>query len=319
MKLVMIWMVLLPVSKKKIESLLDWCKYNKLDINWSKTYFMFVTNKHIKGKLPKEIEIDGNQVQVVETFKLLGVTIDNKLNFAKYTSDLRITINRKLFSIKRLFYLSMSVKIQFFKTFILPYFDYCLSLLIYFPRHIIQKLSNCFNNCIYMLLKFRIEPEDNQEISDEDIIKYNDKLQTFGLFSFQHRLMNKILTFAHKIINNPNSPSELKGLIRPEDIRVSHNSCELRNKKTYIKDSETITRYNQQTFSYFFRKLITNFIKSDFNLDFKFFILKMATDLKSNFLNFIKTFSKFNITYRYYNFNFKKLKKNSKAKLKKKN
>ena len=43
----------------------------------------------------------------------------------------------------------------------------------------------------------------------------------------------------------------------------------------------------------------------------------MTTDLKSNFLNFIKTFSKFNITYRFYNFNFKKLKKNSKTKLKK--
>ena len=64
-------------------------------------------------------------------------------------------------------------------------------------------------------------------------------------------------------------------------------------------------------------ELITNFVKSDFNLDFKFFILKMTTDLKSNFLNFIKTFSKFNITYRFYNFNFKKLKKNSKTKLKK--
>ena len=88
----------------------------------------------------------------------------------KYTSDIRITINRKLFTIKRLFYLSTSVEIQFFKTFILPYFDYCLSLLIYFPKYTIQKLRNCFNNCIYMLLKLKIEPENDQEISDEDII-----------------------------------------------------------------------------------------------------------------------------------------------------
>jgi hypothetical protein len=32
---------------KKLEPLFDWCTYNKLDINWSKTFFMFVTNKRI--------------------------------------------------------------------------------------------------------------------------------------------------------------------------------------------------------------------------------------------------------------------------------
>jgi hypothetical protein len=41
---------------------------------------MFVTNKRIKA--PKEIEITtGISVKVVEQFKLLGVNIDNKLNF----------------------------------------------------------------------------------------------------------------------------------------------------------------------------------------------------------------------------------------------
>ena len=30
--------------KNKLEPLFDWCKYNKLDINWSKTCSLFVTN-----------------------------------------------------------------------------------------------------------------------------------------------------------------------------------------------------------------------------------------------------------------------------------
>ncbi len=57
-----------------------------LDLNWSKTYFMFVTNKRIN--LPNEIavckDINGKdiQVSVVNNFKLLGVTINNKLNFS---------------------------------------------------------------------------------------------------------------------------------------------------------------------------------------------------------------------------------------------
>ena len=93
---------------------------------------------------------------------------------------------------------------------ILPYFDYCLSLLIYFPKSTIQTLSNCFNNCIFMLFKFKIEPKDDSDIDDDDMIRFNKKFQAYGLFSFQLRLMNKILTFAHNIINNPNSPSVLK-------------------------------------------------------------------------------------------------------------
>ena len=50
-----------------------------------------------------------------------------------------------MFRIKRLFYLATSVKIQFFKTFILPYFDYCLSLIIYFPKSTFQSLNTFFN------------------------------------------------------------------------------------------------------------------------------------------------------------------------------
>jgi hypothetical protein len=43
---------------EKLKVLLEWCDYSKLDINWSKTFFMFVTNRRIK--LPKEITVDSN-------------------------------------------------------------------------------------------------------------------------------------------------------------------------------------------------------------------------------------------------------------------
>ena len=49
----------------------------------------------------------------------------------------------------------------------------------------------------------------DSDFDDDDVIRFNINLQAYGLF-FQRQLMNKILTFAYKIINNPNSPSELK-------------------------------------------------------------------------------------------------------------
>jgi hypothetical protein len=126
------------------------------------TFFMFITNKRVK--LPKEITVGSKlvndksediKVSVVDMFKILGVTIDNKLNFVEHCSNLKKIVNKKLYSIKRLFFLCTSVKIHFFKTFILPYFDYCLSLIIYFPLSAYQTLNNCFNRCLYKLFKFK--------------------------------------------------------------------------------------------------------------------------------------------------------------------
>ena len=114
---------------------------------------MFVTNKRVES--PKEIIIKNVYIQVVDDFKFLGTTLDNELNFIKNSSLLKKIINRKLFSIKRLFFLATSVKIHFYKTFILPYFDYCLSLSIYFPKSTIQRINNCFNLCLYRLFKLK--------------------------------------------------------------------------------------------------------------------------------------------------------------------
>jgi hypothetical protein len=79
------------------------------------------------------------------------VIIDNKLNFKKNTCKLRKSINTRLNLIQKLFQLSMPVKVQYFKTFILSYFDYCVTLCIYFSEFRIQKLTNSYNNCIFRL------------------------------------------------------------------------------------------------------------------------------------------------------------------------
>ena len=59
--------------------------------------------------------------KLFQKFKLLGVTLDKKLNFNNYSNEIKILITRKMYSIKRLFFLSMSVKFQFLKSFILLY------------------------------------------------------------------------------------------------------------------------------------------------------------------------------------------------------
>ena len=73
-----------------------------MTINWAKTKIMFFTKKHIA--FPSKLLIFGAEVEVVNTFKLLGVTIDSNLDFHQYIENIKATINRKLFSFKRLFF-----------------------------------------------------------------------------------------------------------------------------------------------------------------------------------------------------------------------
>ena len=126
-----------------------------MDINWSKTFFMIVTTKRKSIlRIPTFIKVANFDVDVNEEFMFLGVLLDKKLSFKHLVVNVCKKINVKLLSIKRLAYLPFSVKLQFFKTFILPLFDYCLSLVYYFSKSQIQTLENCYNACLFKLFKF---------------------------------------------------------------------------------------------------------------------------------------------------------------------
>ena len=287
--------------------------FNKLDINWSKTFFMIITNQN-KKLFPTEILIGDIAVQVVDKFKLLGVTIDNKLNFDKYSSDLRKSINFKLYSIKRIFFLAHSVKIQFFKTFILPYFDYCLSLLIYFPKSTVQKISNCYNMCLLKLFKFKLENSTtikNDELNDScvnnnrDLFLYNEKLEKYGIQSFQHRFLKKIFNFTYKLINAEVSPVLLRNIVLNADKSVART---LRGGKV-VSDLET-GRAACSTFTFFFTRLLNNFSFINFYQQFSSFKYFINCDLELIFNTFMFLFPKFDLNYNtYVHFKQKKKKK----------
>jgi hypothetical protein len=119
---------------------------------------MIVTNRRLN--IQKSNDFNDIHVKVFDRFKLLGVTIDSKLNFEAHSSILKRNVSFNLHSIKRLFYLSASVKLKFFKTFIMPYFDYYSSLTIYFLKATIQKICNFNNYCLNKLLKIDLKVRD---------------------------------------------------------------------------------------------------------------------------------------------------------------
>ena len=165
---------LINLFNKELSLLFEWCKHNCMEINWSKTYFLFI-NYNKKIVTLSEINFNNTIIKVVNTFKLLGVIIDSNLCFSDFVSTICFNVNKKRFSIKRVFFLSTAVKLQFFKTFCLPYFDYCLTLIIYFPKHSIMKLCKCYFSCLYRLFKFNFA---NMQIN-----QINNFVKRYNLFN----------------------------------------------------------------------------------------------------------------------------------------
>ena len=248
---------------------------------------MFVTNKR-KITLPASIEFDGHCVEVVLVFKLLGVLIDNKLSFTQHVCSVKNSVNKRLYSFKRLFYLPLSVKLQFLKTFILPIFDYCSTICIYFPKYSIQKLANYYNMSIFKLLSTSHILSFRANTSD-DFNKWNDILKFHGLFAFQHRIIYRLSCFIHKLFNEFTSPLNLFNCFsfnREIHIRTFRNADHL-----FVPDE---TEY----FQYFFSKFINLLYLNELANPFSRFSMHVTCNINSIFCIFVQHFVKFDLLYK---------------------
>jgi hypothetical protein len=280
---------LLLEFNKSIDSLITWCYFNRLDINWDKTELMFFTQKR-EIDFPKSIMIQNKTINVIDQFKLLGIIIDNDFTFLPQVASLRNKINQRLFSIKKIFFLENSVKLQFFKTFILPYFDYCSTLLIYYPKSTIQKIMNSYNFCLFKLfnLKYDINTSD-------DFNKMNNDLETHGLSSFQHRLIQRFMIFSFNIMNQPDNQLR-KQLNFNKDLNKKYNLRNINNLcQPQLAGSNS---FDEDTIEYFFYLFINTCCLNDLHLNLSMFKIRTKNNINILFNKFIKTFPKFDLIYK---------------------
>jgi len=264
-----------------LKPLILWCKFNRLEINWEKTFFMFVSNSK---DLPEFITFNDIKIKVVKYFKLLGVHLDSNLNFSQQVNSMKIAVNKRLFSIRRLFFLNTSVKLQFFKSFILPIFDYCNTLILFFPKTSISLLNNLYNKCLFKLLCF----DANLFRTTND---FNNFLFLYGLTTFSHRLLNKFCLFIKNTLDRPNSPHGVKHLLRLAEPEHTYN---LRKIAIY-DEPPAIKTAGELTFTFFYSKFINNIIYNDIFIEEKLFKIRITNNINLLYLKFIHNFPRFNL------------------------
>ena len=263
--------------RDKFAILFAWINHNKLFLNWSKTKFMIINSKNPSARRPRNIELENNLIEVVSEFKLLGCFIDDKLSFDKHVSNLKANVCRKLFAIKNIFFLSPDIKLHFFKTFLLPHFDYCASLFIYFSKTLINKLQKLYNLCLFVLLRLEL---NNISCEEQQVI-----LKPLNILPFKYRLLLRFSFFSHKIMNGE-ILNNIKNTLTPNS-----NPCNTRvgTRNLYIVPLFR-TQCGGKRLSVVLPIMLNKVLRFSSNLtlkDFKEFVLSNLSKLYINFSKFI--------------------------------
>ncbi len=183
---------LISSYKSKLEPMLNWCNANQMFINWRKTKFMFIHNKK-NAFMPNSIAIGNDEIEVVQSFKLLGIIIDASLLFTDCIKAMKKSINIKLYSFKKLFFLSKSVKSHFFKAFIQPLFVYCSALAVYLNKTQLKNMEKFQKVALFRLL--------NVKLFGLDHLTQKATLDKYKLMPYLMRLCLRLSTLCHKVTN----------------------------------------------------------------------------------------------------------------------
>ena len=119
--------VLVNETNSELAGIVDWMKCNKLTINVDKTYCILFSNR--RASLSNDdapLVLDGHALEIVQSGKFLGVTLDNRLSFNLHI-DL---ICNKLSKIVGIFYklhnlVPVMVLTKLYYSMVYPYLIYC--------------------------------------------------------------------------------------------------------------------------------------------------------------------------------------------------
>ena len=189
---------------------ISWFQSNLMEANPDKFSFMLFG----KDVLPdgETLKLNNVNIPCEQNVKLLGVTLDHKLNFGKHICDLAAKAGAQLSALTRMKrFLDEKSKLLVVKTFILSHFRYCPIIWHFCGRGNTNKLEGIQKRALKLAF--------GNSTSD-----YERLLNLASLTTLETSRQKSILIEVYKIINDL-SPTYLRDLFtRPHSRYVTRNS-----------------------------------------------------------------------------------------------
>ena len=189
---------------------------------------LLITNYHDEVSL----KIGGEIIKGSECVKLLGVTIDNKLQFTEHLSKICKKVSAKLHALARISSLMNPQKLRMLlKAFIESQFSYCPLVWMFHSRKLNNRINKLHERALRLVYK-------------DSTLSFEELLQLDSSFTIHHRNLQKLATEIYKAIHNE-SPHIIKQIF-PETT----NSYNLRAKNVFLPSRVNSVYNGTETVSY---------------------------------------------------------------------
>jgi hypothetical protein len=118
--------------RDEIDSFSDWCTDHFLELNVTKTKELVVDPRRDAAPVDP-VTIGGETVEIVDSFRYLGLTLDSKLSFKEHVKVTQGKCQQRLYVLRKLrsFDLAPNLLLNLYRSIIEPLLTYCG--LVYFP------------------------------------------------------------------------------------------------------------------------------------------------------------------------------------------
>ena len=225
---------LLTTLEKNTDILIEWFYQNYLKLNADKCHLLVTKHdSNVQMKIKDEI------IYGCESVKLLGVTIDNKLDFNEHVSKLCKKVNLKLHALARISHLMRPEKLRLIlKAFIESQFGYCPLIWMFHSRTLNNRINKLHERALRLVYK-------DPTLSFEDLLKKDNSL------TIHCRNLQKLAIEMYKRKNNL-SPSIMK-LIFPDNTNPynlrNNNPFKCENVHTVYNGTETLSYRGPKTWA----------------------------------------------------------------------
>ena len=227
--------------------LMTWFKDNYLQMNADKCNLLICNHKN-----DVSITLDNEVIDSSDSVKLLGITVDKKLNFSEHISKLCKKVSSKLHALARVSNFMSENKLKLImKSFIESQFSYCPLVWMFHSRTLNNRINKLHERGLRLVYK-------DPKLTFKELLKKDNSV------SIHHRNLQKLATEWFKLHNNL-APPLMYTLFPKRDITLDLrriNPFLSYNVRTVYYGTETISFRGPQTWA-----LVPDDIKSSKTLN----------------------------------------------------